>query len=118
MKKNIIHSPKTVSTDKAVQTIKDAAESKEDQSLYFEIKDADLITREFQCHEYCYMEYTREKIFEASRKRTIAISGRLRSSEEMYRRENSFPKPGNINAHLTCASTVQKLLDSQRFTNT
>ena len=68
MKKNIIHSPKTVCTDKAVQTIKDAAESKEDQSLYFEIKDADLITREFQYHEHCYKEYTREKIFEASRK--------------------------------------------------
>ncbi len=33
----------TVCTEKAVQTIKDAAESKENQSFYFQIKDADLI---------------------------------------------------------------------------
>ena len=61
MKKNKIHFPKTVCTDKAVQTIKDAAESKEDQSLYFEIKDADLIAREFKYHEKCYKEYTRKE---------------------------------------------------------
>ena len=61
MKKNKIHFPKTVCTDKDVQTIKDAAESKEDQSLYFEIKDADLIAREFKYHENCYKEYTRKE---------------------------------------------------------
>ena len=61
MKKNKIHFPKTVRTDKAVQTIKDAAESKEDQSLYFEIKDADLIAREFKYHEHCYKGYTRKE---------------------------------------------------------
>lgn len=61
MKKNKIHSPKTVCTDKAVQTIKDAAESKEDQTLYFEIKDADLIAREFKYHEHCYKEYARKE---------------------------------------------------------
>jgi hypothetical protein len=38
-----------------------AAESKGDQSLYFEIKDADLIAREFKYHENCYKEYTRKE---------------------------------------------------------
>ena len=61
MKKNKIHFPKTLCTDKAVQTIKDAAESKENQSLYFEIKDADLIAGEFKYNENCYKEYTRKK---------------------------------------------------------
>ena len=60
MKKNKIHFPITVCTVKAVQTIKEAAESKEDQSLFFEIKDADLIAREFKYHESCYKEYTRK----------------------------------------------------------
>ena len=57
MKKNKICLPKTVWMDKAVQTIKDTAESKEDQSLYFVIKNAGLIAREFGCHEHCYKEY-------------------------------------------------------------
>ena len=58
MKKNTIHFPKTVCMDKAVKTIKDAAESKEDfDLLYFEIKDADLIAREFKYHKRCYKEY-------------------------------------------------------------
>ena len=61
IKKNKIHFPKTLCTDKAVQTIKDAAESKEDQSLYFKIKDADLIAREFKYHEHCCKEYTRKE---------------------------------------------------------
>ncbi len=60
MKKNKIHFPATVCTVKAVQTIKEAAESKEDQSLFFEIKDADLIAREFKYHESCYKEFTRK----------------------------------------------------------
>ena len=62
MKKNKIHFPKTLCTDKAVQTIKDAAQSKEHQSLCFEIKDADLIAREFKYNENCYKEYTRKTI--------------------------------------------------------
>ena len=60
MKKNKIHFPITVCTEKAVQTIKEAAGSKEDQSLFFKIKDADLIAREFKYHESCYKEYTRK----------------------------------------------------------
>ena len=35
--------PTTISTQQAVNTIKDAAEAKEDQSLYYEIKGLDLI---------------------------------------------------------------------------
>ena len=61
MKNNKIHTPKTICTENAAQTVKDAAESKEDQTLYFEIKDADLIANEFKYHESCYKEYTRKE---------------------------------------------------------
>ena len=61
MKNNKIHTPKTICTENAVQTVKDAAKSKEDQTLYFEIKDADLISNEFKYHESCYKEYTRKE---------------------------------------------------------
>ncbi len=61
MRKKKNYFPITVCTEKAVQTIKDAAESKEDQSLYFEIKDADLIAREFKYYESCYKDYTRKQ---------------------------------------------------------
>ena len=61
MKNNKIHTPKTICTENAAQTVKDAAESKEDQTLYFKIKDADLIANEFKYHESCYKEYTRKE---------------------------------------------------------
>lgn len=61
MKKNKVHFPITVCTENAVQTIKESAESKEDQNLFFEVKDADLIAREFKYHESCYKEYTRKQ---------------------------------------------------------
>ena len=52
--------PVTISTQQAVNTIKDAAEAKEDQKLFFEIKDLDLIAKEFKYHDASYREYTRK----------------------------------------------------------
>eukprot|EP00794_Sanderia_malayensis_P006423 gene6423-7156_t len=54
------HLPITVSTHQAVMTMKQAAEANEDQSLFFEIKDLDLIAKEFKYHDFCYKEYTRK----------------------------------------------------------
>eukprot|EP00794_Sanderia_malayensis_P014842 gene14842-biopygen11931 len=72
------HLPITVSTHQAVMTIKQAAEANEDQSLFFEIKDLDLIAKEFKYHDFCYKEYTRkEKIRIAS---TQEDTGEQRSS--------------------------------------
>ena len=53
--------PTTISTQQAVNTIKEAAEAKEDQSLYYKIKDLDLIAKEFKYHGVCYREFTRKK---------------------------------------------------------
>ena len=55
------HLPITVSTLQAVNTIKQAAEANEDQSLFFEIKDVDLIAKEFKYHDFCYKEYKRKE---------------------------------------------------------
>lgn len=52
--------PITISTEQAVITLKQAAEAKEDQSLYYEIKDLDLIAKEFKYHEPCYRDFTRK----------------------------------------------------------
>ena len=52
--------PITISTQQVVNTIKDAAEAKEDQKLFFGIKDLDLIAKEFKYHDACYREYTRK----------------------------------------------------------
>ena len=55
------HVPITITTKQAELTLKEAAEANIDQSLYFEIKDADLIAKEFKYHEFCYKEFTRKK---------------------------------------------------------
>ena len=52
--------PITISTQQTVKTTKDAAKAKEDQKLFFEIKDLDLIAKEFKYHDACYREYTRK----------------------------------------------------------
>ena len=48
-------------TEQAVNTIKQAAEANEDQTLFFEIKDLDLIAKEFKYHECCYEDFTRKE---------------------------------------------------------
>ena len=62
--------PTTISTQQAVNTIKEAAEAKEDQSLYYEIKDLDLIAKEFQYHDVCYREFTRKEDVTHEKKKT------------------------------------------------
>lgn len=52
--------PITITTLQAVNKIKHAAETCEDKTLYFEIKDFDLFAREFKYHEFCYNKYTRK----------------------------------------------------------
>ena len=52
--------PITISTQQTVKTTKDAAKAKEDQKLFFEIKDLDLIAKEFKYHDACFREYTRK----------------------------------------------------------
>ena len=56
-----IYLPITVCTEEAVNTIKQAAEANEDQTLFFEIKDLDLIAKEFKYHECCYKDFTRKE---------------------------------------------------------
>ena len=47
----------TVCIEQAVNTIKQAAEANEDQSLY-KIRNLDLIAKEFKYHERCHKDYT------------------------------------------------------------
>ena len=51
--------PTTITTC-ADQTILDAAEANENQTLYFQIKDIDLIASKFKYHTSCYREFTRK----------------------------------------------------------
>ena len=53
--------PTTISTQQAVNTIKEAAEAKEDQSLYYEIKDLDLIAKEFKLTMMFVTENSQER---------------------------------------------------------
>ena len=48
-------------TEQAVNTIKQAAEANEDQTLFFEIKDLDLFAKEFKYRECCYKDFTRKE---------------------------------------------------------
>ena len=48
-------------TEQAVNTIKQAAEASKAQTLFFKIKDLDLITKEFKYHECCYKDFTRKE---------------------------------------------------------
>ena len=49
----------TVATEQASKTLKDKAESMDDKSLHYEIKDIDLISKEFKYHQHSYCEFTR-----------------------------------------------------------
>ena len=53
--------PETITTQNAVNTVKLAAK-KPHQEMYFEIKDLDLIAKEFKYHQTpCYKNFTKEK---------------------------------------------------------
>lgn len=51
--------PITITTTNAAAKIKEAAEAK-NESLYYEIKDIDLIAKEFKYHVFCYKDFVRE----------------------------------------------------------
>ena len=99
MKKNKIHFPKTVCTDKAVQTIRDAAESK----VFTSILQMSIWSQKNVNTTNTAIRSTREKknLLLSKPKTNDRDLWAILSSEEMYRRENSFPKSGNNNAHLT-----------------
>ena len=52
--------PKTIATNEASDTIKEAAKTK-DFELYAEIKDLDLIAKAFKYHEHCRKNITRKR---------------------------------------------------------
>ena len=56
-----IYLPITVCTEQAVNTIIQAAEANEDQTLFFGIKDLDLLVKEFKYPECCYKDFTRKE---------------------------------------------------------
>lgn len=62
--------PITVTTEQATNTLKQAAEANKDQSLFYKIKDVDLIAKEFKYHDSCYKEFTQKK------KKTPSLSGK------------------------------------------
>ena len=49
----------TIATDQASNTTIESAKTMNDKSTYYEIKDIDLIAKEFKYHEHCYREFTR-----------------------------------------------------------
>lgn len=51
--------PKLILTTEASSNILKAANMKDDEALLLEIKDVDLIAKEFKRHEKCYRDYTR-----------------------------------------------------------
>ena len=51
--------PVTIATEQASKTLKDKAESMDDKSSHYEIKDIYLNAKEFKYHEHCYREFTR-----------------------------------------------------------
>ena len=45
------------------RTIKAAAEERQDEEVLRDIRDADLLAKEFQVHDKCRLEYTRKRMF-------------------------------------------------------
>ena len=50
--------PITIATKQAEETLKKRALDR-DQTLYFKIKEEDLIAKEFKYHRHCYQSFTR-----------------------------------------------------------
>ena len=81
--------PITVTTELAANTLKQAAEANKDQSLFYEIKDIDLIGKEFKYHDSCYKEFKRKK------KKTPSLSGKEQDTSR-------YPLYGDFQAVLEC----------------
>ncbi|CAB4041588.1 Hypothetical predicted protein, partial [Paramuricea clavata] len=54
-----LHFPITIATNMAAAQIKESAEAK-DTKLFYEIRDIDLIAKEFKYHDFCYREFARK----------------------------------------------------------
>ena len=80
-----------MATEKASKTLKDKAESMDDKSLHYEIKDIDLITKEFKYHQHCYREFTRRPI-----KRKLA------ETERSYSQQGHYLKVKEITEKMCC----------------
>eukprot|EP00794_Sanderia_malayensis_P008583 gene8583-9501_t len=59
-RKQAISMPITITTKMAEERIKRAAESKDEQ-LFYEIKNMDMIAKEFKYHDFCYKDFTRKE---------------------------------------------------------
>lgn len=73
------HIPLTITTTSAAAKIKEAAEAKA-ESLYYEIKDLDLIAKEFKYHVFCYKDFVRQE--RPSQSQGQADSGNLTGNFE------------------------------------
>ena len=83
--------PITVATEQASKTLKDKAETMDDKSLHYEIKDIDLIAREFKYHQHCYREFTRP------------IKRKSDETERSYSQQGDYLKVKEI---IGCIATV------------
>ena len=82
--------PITIATEQASKTLKDKAESMDDKSLHYEIKDIDLIAREFKYHQHCYREFTR------------SIKRKSAGTERSYSQQGDYLKVKEI---ISCIAT-------------
>ena len=83
--------PITIATEQASKTLKDKAETMDDKSLHYEIKDIDLIAREFKYHQHCYREFTRP------------IKRKSDETERSYSQQGDYLKVKEI---IECIATV------------
>eukprot|EP00794_Sanderia_malayensis_P003886 gene3886-4430_t len=87
--------PIKIATEQAANTLKQAAEENEDRYLLFEIKDIDLIAKEFRYHKLCYKKFTRK----------CKKSAKFTEGEEDAR---MYSPDGNFDAVVECI--VNKIL--------
>ena len=70
--------PPTITTTSAAVTILDAAEANENQTLYFQIKDIDLIASEFKYHTHLAREFTRKSsLYKPQQNEKVCEKGNL-----------------------------------------
>ena len=75
------YEPYQITTYAAENTIKAAAKAK-NEMLYKEIKDLDLIAKEFKVHKHCYQQYTSGHAF--SSRSNVADDKEMSSEESSY----------------------------------
>ena len=100
--KQKIQFPKTITTSDAVATIK-AAAKQNNPDLYYEIKDHDLIAREFKYHKKCYNDINRGFTFKA----------RIDSSEKAEPASCSYPHTHNYHDLDAVKRCIEQNLDGE-----